>query len=231
MLTAAFTSACAWCPQATHRKTAWLSRFAGEQCPQTLQVCDVYAGLTRSTRPGALSWRRRTSSPQPWARMLRLSPALARRRFGKKLPGRCASGLGFERLVIDAMRDRRRCGMLRAARSCARSVAGGFRRRSSSRLARSPARPAAAPSATRSAASRKQRVPRSAAGIARRNRVLGACLASTSTTARAPGSRHTAHVCTAPATQPAARESDTSGTWTQPIIKQTAPTIPDPRRR
>jgi hypothetical protein len=33
--------------------TAWLSRFSRARCPQMLQVCDVYAGSTLTTRPGA----------------------------------------------------------------------------------------------------------------------------------------------------------------------------------
>ena len=77
MFLAAFTSAWAWRPQARHRNLDWLSRDSGSRCPQPEQVCDVYTGLIFSTRPGALSARRRTSSPHPDRRISRFSPALA----------------------------------------------------------------------------------------------------------------------------------------------------------
>ena len=49
MFFAAFTSALTWCPQATHRKRAWLSRLSPAICLQAWQVYDVYAGLTLTT--------------------------------------------------------------------------------------------------------------------------------------------------------------------------------------
>src|ERR1035437_1063617 len=71
---AAFTSAFALCPQATHTKVAWLLRLSDAMCLQGLQVCDVYAALTFSTLPGAFCSSRVTRSPQPDLRMPRLSP-------------------------------------------------------------------------------------------------------------------------------------------------------------
>ena len=53
MFLAAFTSALQAKLQATHRKTAWLSRFSRATCPHALQHCEVYAAGTFSTRPGA----------------------------------------------------------------------------------------------------------------------------------------------------------------------------------
>src|SRR5665647_970635 len=44
-------------------------------CLQALQVCDVYAALTFSTRPGAFCSSRVTSRPHPDLRMPRLRPA------------------------------------------------------------------------------------------------------------------------------------------------------------
>src|SRR5271169_3834749 len=78
MLMAAFTSAWQVKPQAVHRKTAWLSRESRSTCPHAEHRWLVNAGPTFSTRPGALSCSRRTSSPQPEPRMPRFSPALAR---------------------------------------------------------------------------------------------------------------------------------------------------------
>src|SRR5664280_2939656 len=75
MFLAAFTSAFALCPQATHTKVAWLLRLCDAMCLQALQVCDVYAAFTSSTRPGAFCSSRPTSRPQPDLRMPRLSPA------------------------------------------------------------------------------------------------------------------------------------------------------------
>src|SRR5580700_4756191 len=84
MLQAAFTSACAVCPQVVHRKLAWLSRLFRPTCPQALHRCDVYAALTNTTRSGALSARRRASRPQPLDRIPRFNAALARtRRLGR----------------------------------------------------------------------------------------------------------------------------------------------------
>ena len=45
MFLAAFTSAFARCPQATHTKVAWLLRLSAAMCLQALQVCDVYAAF------------------------------------------------------------------------------------------------------------------------------------------------------------------------------------------
>src|ERR1035437_2214825 len=72
---AAFTSAFALCPQATHTKVAWLLRLWAAMCLQGLQVCDVYAALTFSTLPGAFCSSRAARSPHPDLRMPRLSPA------------------------------------------------------------------------------------------------------------------------------------------------------------
>src|ERR1035437_4080862 len=74
MFLAVFTSAFALCPQATHTKLAWLLRLCDAMCLQGLQVCDVYAALTFSTRPGAFCSSRPTSRPHPDLRMPRLSP-------------------------------------------------------------------------------------------------------------------------------------------------------------
>ena len=78
MFLAAFTSALQAKPQAVHTKRAWLSRDSGSTCPHTEHRWLVNAGLIFSTRPGALSSSRRTSSPQPDRRISRLSPDLAR---------------------------------------------------------------------------------------------------------------------------------------------------------
>src|SRR5664280_2779810 len=75
MFLAAFTSAFALCPQATHTKVAWLLRLSDAMCLHALQVCDVYAAFTFSTRPEAFCSNRVTSRPQPDLRMPRLSPA------------------------------------------------------------------------------------------------------------------------------------------------------------
>ena len=75
MFLAAFTSAFALCPQATHTKVAWLLRLSDAMCLQALQVCDVYAAFTFSTRPEAFCSNRVTSRPHPDLRMPRLSPA------------------------------------------------------------------------------------------------------------------------------------------------------------
>src|ERR1035437_1701163 len=75
MFLAAFTSAFALCPQATHTKVAWLLRLSDAMCLQALQVCDVYAAFTFSTRPEAFCSNRPTSRPHPDLRMPRLSPA------------------------------------------------------------------------------------------------------------------------------------------------------------
>ena len=64
----------------------------------------MYAAFTFSTRPAALCCRRCTRSPQPLDRMPRLSPAFARRRFGRYIPGWSGLGLGSGRLIIGAMR-------------------------------------------------------------------------------------------------------------------------------
>src|ERR1035437_5489485 len=74
MFMAAFTSAFALYPQATHTKVAWLLRLWAAMCLQELQVCDVYAALTFSTLPGAFCASRVTRSPHPDLRMPRLSP-------------------------------------------------------------------------------------------------------------------------------------------------------------
>jgi hypothetical protein len=75
MFFAAFTSALQAKPQATHRNAAWLSRDSLAVCPHALQRCEVNAGGTFCTRPGALSCSRRTSSPQPALPMPRFRPA------------------------------------------------------------------------------------------------------------------------------------------------------------
>jgi hypothetical protein len=66
------------CPGArkeTHTNLAWLWRLPAAMCLQALQVCDVYAAFTFSTRPGAFCSNRAASRPQPDLRMPRLSPA------------------------------------------------------------------------------------------------------------------------------------------------------------
>jgi hypothetical protein len=78
MFRAAFTSAWQAYPQAVHQKTAWLSRDFGSTCPHAEHRWLVNAGLIFSTRPGALSCRRRISRPQPDRRIPRLSPAFCR---------------------------------------------------------------------------------------------------------------------------------------------------------
>ena len=78
MFLAAFTSALPAKPQAVHTKRAWLSRDFASTCPHAEHRWLVNAGFILSTRPGALSSSRRTSSPQPDPRIPRLSPALAR---------------------------------------------------------------------------------------------------------------------------------------------------------
>ena len=78
MLRAAFTSALPAYPQAAHRNRAWLSRDLPSTCPHAEHRWLVYAAGTLSTRPGALSSSRRTSSPQPDREIPRFSPVLAR---------------------------------------------------------------------------------------------------------------------------------------------------------
>src|ERR1035437_9484184 len=85
MFLAAFTSAFALCPQATHTKVAWLLRLSDAMCLQVLQVCDVYAAFTFSTRPEAFCSNRPASRPHPDLRMPRLSPAFC----ATFLPGFC----------------------------------------------------------------------------------------------------------------------------------------------
>src|SRR5665811_1712132 len=85
MFLAAFTSAFALCPQATHTKVAWLLRLWAAMCLQGLQVCDVYAAFTFSTRPYAFCSSRATSRPQPDLRMPRLRPVFC----ATFLPGFC----------------------------------------------------------------------------------------------------------------------------------------------
>jgi hypothetical protein len=75
MFLAAFTSALQAYPQAVHWKTAWLSGDFASTCPHAEHRWLVNAGLIFSTRPGAFSSRRRTSSPHPDRRMPRFSPA------------------------------------------------------------------------------------------------------------------------------------------------------------
>src|ERR1035437_8197288 len=85
MFLAAFTSAFALCPQATHTKVAWLLRLSDAMCLQALQVCDVYATFTFSTRPEAFCSNRPARSPHPDLRMPRLRPAFC----ATFLPGFC----------------------------------------------------------------------------------------------------------------------------------------------
>src|ERR1035437_849802 len=75
MFLATFTSAFAWCPQETHAKVAWLLQLWAAVCVQGLQVCDVHAAFTFSTRPEAFCSNRAASRPQPDLRMPRLRPA------------------------------------------------------------------------------------------------------------------------------------------------------------
>src|SRR5674476_689217 len=84
MFLAAFTSF-ALCPQATHTKVAWLLRLSDAMCLQALQVCDVYAAFTFSTRPEAFCYNRPASRPHPDLRMPRLRPAFC----ATFLPGFC----------------------------------------------------------------------------------------------------------------------------------------------
>src|SRR4029079_17773780 len=78
MLLAALTSALQAKRQAVHTKRAWLSRDFASTCPHAEQRWLLNAGLTFSTRLVALVSSRRTSNPQPEARMPRLSPAFCR---------------------------------------------------------------------------------------------------------------------------------------------------------
>src|SRR5664280_3120625 len=78
-------SAFALCPQATHTNLAWLLRLSAARCLQGLQVADVYAAFTFSTRPDAFCSNRAASVPQPDFRMPRFRPALA----ATFLPGFC----------------------------------------------------------------------------------------------------------------------------------------------
>ena len=85
MFRAAFTSAFALCPQATHSNLAWLLRLSAAMRWQALglrrvrscDLLDVYAAVTFSTLPGALCSNRAASRPHPDFRMPRLRPALA----------------------------------------------------------------------------------------------------------------------------------------------------------
>ena len=65
-------------PQAVHTNRGWLSRDFASTCPHAEHRWLVNAGLTFSTRPGALSSSRRTSSPHPDPRIPRFSPAFCR---------------------------------------------------------------------------------------------------------------------------------------------------------
>ena len=65
MFLAAFTSALQAKPQAVHRNTAWLSRESGSTCPHAEHRWLVNAGLTFSTRPGALSCQPAHQQPPP----------------------------------------------------------------------------------------------------------------------------------------------------------------------
>src|ERR1019366_173154 len=112
MFLAAFTSAFALCPQAAHTKLAWLLRLWDAMCLQGLQVCDVYAALTSSTRPGAFCFSRATSRPQPDLRMPRLSPAFA----ATFLPGFCTLPRA-ERVIPLTLRFSRRITSNLRARS------------------------------------------------------------------------------------------------------------------
>src|SRR5690348_15611971 len=77
MLMLALMSALQVKPQATQQNPAWLSRESLLTHPQALHRRLVYAALTISTRPGALSCVRLTRRPQPWAKIARFSPDLA----------------------------------------------------------------------------------------------------------------------------------------------------------
>jgi len=83
MLMAALWSALQVKPQWTQQNPAWLSREFFSIHPQALHRRLVYAARTVSTLPGALSQVRRTSRPQPCAKIARFSPALARAPFGR----------------------------------------------------------------------------------------------------------------------------------------------------
>ena len=74
MLRAAFTSALQAYPQAMHRNRAWLSRDLPSTCPHAEHRRRVRGWFTFSTRLGALSSSRRTSSPQPDREIPRFSP-------------------------------------------------------------------------------------------------------------------------------------------------------------
>ena len=76
-----------------HGSTAWLSRESRSTCPHAEHRWLVNAGLTFSTRPGALSCSRRTSSPHPDPRIPRFSPALAPDVPARVLPA-CLSRTG-----------------------------------------------------------------------------------------------------------------------------------------
>ena len=78
MSRAGFTSALSWCRQATHRESGWFLRDSRAMCWPALQVCQVYAGLIFSIRPGVFCFGRVSSAPQPRVWMPRLSPAFAR---------------------------------------------------------------------------------------------------------------------------------------------------------
>ena len=78
MLMAAFTSALQAKPQAVHRNTAWLSREPRSTRPHAEHRWLVNAGLIFSTRPGALSSSRRTSSPHPDRQDPPVQPGLGR---------------------------------------------------------------------------------------------------------------------------------------------------------
>src|SRR5664280_1915718 len=109
MFLAAFTSAFALCPQATHTKVAWLLRLWAAICWQGLQVCDVYAAFTFSTRPYAFCSRRPASRPQPDVRMPRLSPVFC----ATFLPGFCtvpAAERVMALMLRFSTRSRRTCG-------------------------------------------------------------------------------------------------------------------------
>src|SRR5436190_19989878 len=78
MFLAAFTSALQAKRQAVHTKRAWLSRDFASTCPHAEQRWLLNAGLTSPTRLDALFSSRRTSNPQPEARMPRFNPAFCR---------------------------------------------------------------------------------------------------------------------------------------------------------
>jgi len=95
MLMLALMSALQVKPQAIQRNPAWLSREFLLIHPQALHRRLVYAALTISTRPRAFSRVRRTSRPQPWAKIARLRPDLA----ATFLPGFSAVPLA-ERVMV-----------------------------------------------------------------------------------------------------------------------------------